>query len=575
MRAGESGRRTRVGSVVQTLWQVTAPAPAHVLLGLGVKSPLLAQLLWNRGVRGTDAAQRFLHPEREPLADPGRMAGVTEAVRAIRGTIAAGHPIGVHGDYDADGVTATAVVVETLRRLGVEPVVFVPHRERDGYGLSPTSVRGLADRGARLIITVDCGITANAEVALAAHLGLDVVVTDHHHVPVELPAARAVLNPRQPGCGYGFRELAGVGVAFTLARALLQDALPARDAEQAVEDLLDLVALGTIADLVPLVGENRTLVARGLRVLRSSRRPGVRALLAAAGADPRFLTAQRVAYTVTPRLNAAGRMGEAADAYALLVARDDAVATALAERLNAHNRARQAAVDAGLALARQSLDPAASVVVVAGEFAPGIAGLVAGRLAEECGRPSIVLERRDEHCRGSARGPDGFHLADALDRCADLLVRYGGHAQAAGMTLRTADLPAFTARMQELASAALGSDPATTPQSVDGALTLRAVNWAFADDLDGLEPYGMGNPPPRFLTERATVRGARPLGQHGYEYRLSDGGVALRATLFGRRDATPVASSEVVRVVYEVERRFYAGQFLVELRLHDICMTGS
>src|SRR5579885_1786832 len=290
------------------IWDlVPAPAPAQ-LLALEVGSPLLARLLWNRGIRDAAAARRFLVPAPEALGDPRHMSGVPAAVERLRAAVRAGETIGLHGDYDVDGVTATAVLAEALGRLGARVIVHIPHRVRDGYGLSSQAVRALAEQGARLIVTVDCGITANAEVLLAAELGVDVIVTDHHHVPVDLPAARAVLNPRQPGCDYPFRDLAGAGVAYVLARALLESALPSGAAEQAMRDLLDLVALGTIADLVPLVGENRTLVARGLRELQAARRPGVAALLAAAGVRAEGLTAQRVAFTLTPRLNAAGRM---------------------------------------------------------------------------------------------------------------------------------------------------------------------------------------------------------------------------------------------------------------------------
>lgn len=554
---------------VERAWQVAPPAPAAALRRLGVLSPLVAQLLWNRGIRDAPAARRFLAPERQPLGDAARMAGVPAAVRRIRQAIAAGERIAVHGDYDADGVTATAVMVEALRHLGADPLVFIPHRERDGYGLSPASVETVVGQGARLLLTVDCGVTANAEIALAAERGLDVVVTDHHHVPVELPAAHAVVNPRQPGCGYGYADLSGVGVAFALARALLEDALPSAAAERASEALLDLVAVGTVADVVPLVGENRTLVARGLRVLQRAERPGVRALLAAAGLEPAHLTAQQVAYAVAPRLNAAGRMGEAMDAYALLVARDAATADALAAQLNTLNRERQAAVEAGVARARAAADLTAPAVVVCGDYAPGIAGLVAGRLAELTGRPAVVLEAGPELCRGSARGPEGFHLAAALQQCADLLVKYGGHAQAAGLTLRTALLPAFVERFVALAREALpGLGPAGA-RWIDGAIPLTAINWAFAEDLRALEPYGTANPVPTFCTERAFVRDVRPLGERGVALRLSDYGLPLRAALFGWDGEIPPVGTPVA-IVYEVERRVWRGHVQLELRLRDL-----
>jgi single-stranded-DNA-specific exonuclease len=551
------------------VWDVAPPAPPAMLRALDVGSPLVAQLLWNRGIRDAAAAGRFLRPEREPLGDPWRMAGAREAVRRIRAAIAAGAPIAIHGDYDVDGVSATAVLALTLRRLGAEPLVHIPHRARDGYGLSPAAMHALRARGARLVLTVDCGITANAEVALATELGMEVVVTDHHHVPVTLPAAAAVLNPRQPGCGYGFHDLSGVGVAYVLARALLQDALPASQAQTASDELLDLVALGTLADMVPLVGENRTLLARGLAALRTTRRPGIRALAMSAGVDLRHVTAQQAAFFLSPRLNAAGRLGEATDAYALLVAPDEAAAAPLAEQLNQLNRERQRAVGDGVLLARQQAGTDGPAIVVAGDYAPGIAGLIASRLTEQTGRPSVVLEYGEDQCRGSARGPEGFHLAAALEQCADLLVKFGGHAQAAGMTLQTAHLPAFVERLQGLAAAALGPAPPPPRRRVDGVLGLRAVNWDFAEAISALEPYGTGNPVPLFLTNRALVREVRPVGEAGLALRLTDGGLPLRAVLFraGERALSPGA---VVSAVYSVERSVYQGQVRVELRLEDL-----
>jgi single-stranded-DNA-specific exonuclease len=565
---GGGGARS-VADQPSPIWEVAPAASPDQLRALDVGSPLVAQLLWNRGVRDAAAAGRFLRPEREPLGDPRRMTGVAAAVRRIRAAIAQGVPIAIHGDYDVDGVSATAVLALTLRLLGAEPIVHIPHRARDGYGLSPAAMHALRARGARLVLTVDCGITANAEVALATELGMDVVVTDHHHVPVTLPAAAAVLNPRQPGCGYGYQDLSGVGVAYVLARALLHDALPAAQAEAAAEALLDLVALGTLADMVPLVGENRTLLARGLRVLRTAPRPGLRALATVAGVELEHLTAQQAAFALAPRLNAAGRMGEATDAYALLVAADEASATALAEQLNQLNRGRQRAVGDGVALAREQARTGAPAIVVAGDFAPGIAGLIASRLTEETGRPCVVLERGEEHCKGSARGPEGFHLAAALGECADLLVKFGGHAQAAGMTLRTEHLPAFAERLQALSVAALGPSPPRAPRRVDGVLGLRAVNWEFGEALQALEPYGTGNPVPLFLTPRAQVRESRAVGEAGLGLRLSDGGLPLRAVLF-RADGRTVPTGAMVSVVYQVERSVYRGSVRLELRLEDL-----
>ena len=551
------------------IWDVAPRAPAAALLGLGVGSPLLAALLWNRGIRDATAARTFLEPASAALGDPWRMAGAAAAVDRIRAAIRRGETIALHGDYDVDGVTATAVLAETLARLGAAPIVHIPHRVRDGYGLSSQAVRALAERGASLIVTVDCGITANAEVALAAQLGVDVIVTDHHHVPVDLPSARAVLNPRQPACDYPFRELAGVGVAYVLARGLLESGLSAGAAESAMRELLDLVTLGTIADVVPLVGENRTLVARGLDALRAGARPGVAALMAVASVRPDSLSAQRVAFTLTPRLNAAGRMGDASEAYALLAASDRTVAESLAERLNGANRERQQAVEDGCARARAAADPRAPAVVVAGDYAPGIAGLIAARLAEESACPCVVLEYGADECKGSARGPSDFHLAQALDGCRDLLLKYGGHAQAAGLTLRTANLAAFTERFCALAAAARGASRPPRRFAIDGAVSLREFDWKGLQALRALEPCGMGNALPTFLTPRAEVRDSRPLGEHGALLRLREGGHTLSARAFRLGDRVP-ATGTIVSVVYEVECRADGRQVWPELSILDV-----
>jgi single-stranded-DNA-specific exonuclease len=551
--------------VTAAIWCQRPPPPPDAPHRLGVASARLARLLWQRGVRDAAAAARFLAPLEQPLGDPWAMRGVAEAVRAIEAALAAGTPIGIHGDYDCDGVSAAALLADALERLGARVEVYLPHRVRDGYGVAPQALRAFAARGVRLVLTVDCGITANAEVALAGELGLEVIVTDHHHVPVALPAARAVLNPRQPACGYPFRDLAGAGVAFVLARALLQSRLPPAAAEEATAALLDLAALGTIADLVPLEGENRTLVARGLRVLNAAQRPGLRALLQAARTTPGALTAQQVAFALTTRLNAAGRMGEATDALRLLRAPDAATAEPLAAQLEEANRARQVTVEAAIAEASAQIDPAAPALVIAGRFPLGVVGLVAHRLAERTGRPCVVLEHDGTLCRGSARGPEGFHLAEALAACSDLLLKYGGHAQAGGCTLRAEHLAAFTARFQALARAALGDAPPPPRLCADDMLPLTALDWDLAESLRALEPCGLGNPPPLLYTPRVQVREARPLGRAGTALRVGSGGPSARATWFGPGDAP--ALGQWIDMLYEVERREWDGQVRLDLRL--------
>ena len=561
-------------SVVSALprWDVASRVGEDEQKLLGVDSLLLAQLLWNRGIRTADEADAFLQPCTElALSNPHRMRGMPQAVERLLHAIRSQERLAVYGDYDVDGVAGAAVLVDALTYLGADPLVHLPHRARDGYGVNAAAVRQLAERGAKVMVTVDCGITAVEEAALAASLGMDVVITDHHSVPARIPQALAVINPHQPGCDYPFKDLGGGGVAFQLARALLLAALPEDEARRRGERLAGFAALSTIADIVPLTGENRTIVAMGLDAIRSGLIPGVEALCDNARRRVQSLTAQDLAFTVIPRLNAAGRMGDARDALDVLVAPDAQSAREIADRLEGANGARRERVRELLLAAEEEACRSAGdgVLVLAGDYPVGLAGLIAARLAERFGVPCVVIERGEETSRGSARGVDGVHLVRALEACASYLLQFGGHEAAAGFTLLSQNIDAFREHLGDAVRAARGDVPIEPRLPADGALRLRSIGPRLADLLDRFEPVGAGNPPPTFVSRGTIVRGAQETSRGNVRLRLAQGDAVCRGIAFRPEFPIPEPGSRL-DVLYEVERSIWRDEMRVELLIRDI-----
>jgi single-stranded-DNA-specific exonuclease len=508
-------------------WLVAPSAPPALVDALPDVHPVVVGILYRRGLSDPDAVRVFL--DRAPGADnPFTLADMNAAVSRLRAAIRDGEPIVVYGDYDADGVTATAVLLETLGALGARVSAFIPQRDRDGYGLHVGAVDALAAAGARLVVTVDCGVRAAPEIAHAAGLGLDVVVTDHHALGETLPDACAVVNPRRPDCRYGFDDLSGVGLAYKLAQGLLRVANRTEPGTVtlAEEDLLDLVAIGTVADVVPLVGENRSLVDRGLVALRAARRPGIRALLDAAGRPAEALSARDLAFVVGPRINAAGRMADARLALDLLLARDPRVAADLAGQRARLNADRRAATDTALTAAERALigrtgDP--FLMHAAPDIALGVTGLVAGRLTNTHYRPSAVVRLEGELARGSARSIPEFNIIGALDSLRAMLVRYGGHARAAGFTVRVSDLGALNDGLTALAGQALDGLDLRPALEVDAEIRGSDIGWPLFEALEGLEPVGEANPRPLLVWRNAPVSGARQVG-NGHLRFVAEGG---------------------------------------------------
>jgi single-stranded-DNA-specific exonuclease len=464
-------------------------------------SPLLARLLVRRGLAEPDAAQAFLHPALSQLHDPYLMAGMKDAVARLRGAIAQREKILIYGDYDVDGTMAVVVLLTALRSLGAEVDVHIPNRLTDGYGMRVPVVEEAAVKGFRVVISVDTGVREHEVLARARECGLDCIVTDHHLPDKELPPACAILNPRRPDCAYPEKSLAGVGVAFKLAQALLGERL----SERGLRSYLKVVAIGTIADVVPLLGENRVVARFGLAGLRQPSQAGLEALLAVAGLAGAEITAGDVGFRIAPRLNAAGRMENARDVIDLLTSSDVSEARAIAERLEKLNRERQRVEENILReiteiMERNPERAKQYSLVLAGEgWHRGVIGIVAQRVVDRYQRPTLIIGVENGVGVGSGRSIKAFHLLDALGALSDIFERFGGHAQAGGFTLPAHRIPELEARLESYARSVLSPQDLEPVLRVDEEVNLTEVDWGLFQELEKLEPFGFGNPTPNLV----------------------------------------------------------------------------
>ncbi len=562
-------------------WRVLPPAPPDFLRRFADFHPLLAQVLYNRGLTDPRQARRFLTGG-EPGASPFFLADMDRAVARLRRAIRAGEPIAIYGDFDVDGVTATALLVETLQALGAQVIPYIPHRVTEGYGLNPYALDELAERGVRVVVTVDCGIRSLKEVAHGRARGLEIIVTDHHSIGPDLPPALAVINPKRPDNRYPFRDLAGVGVAYKLAQALLM--VNRHNDRQRAEldpvELTDLVALGTVADLMPLRGENRYLVRQGLRQINARERPGLEALIRRAGYAEKEVNATAIGYVLGPRINAAGRLDHARKALQLLIARYPGEVEHLADELNDLNRRRQQITQETYEIAREQAlaeDPQAPLIFAASErFLEGVVGLAAGRLVEEFYRPSVVVRIGERESRGSARSIPEFHITRALDACVGLLEQHGGHAAAAGFTVRSENLPALAQPLKDLAAEALSDRDLQPTLEIDAEVPLSALTPALYEDLARLEPCGEENPPPLFLSRNVQVVRARTVGSADAHLKLSltDGRVVWDAIAF-RQGAWLGELPSRLDVVYHLEVNEWNGVRYLQLNVQDLRPGGK
>jgi len=533
----------------------------------------LAQVLYNRGVSPVDAEHFFAGRwvDADPFALPDMIRAVDILIRAITNRV----PIAVYGDFDTDGVTATALLVQTLAGLEADVREYIPNRMNEGYGLNLDALRRLYGQGVRLVVTVDCGIRAMEEIETARR-AMEFIVTDHHSVGPRLPRASAVINPKREDSAYPFRELAGAGVAFKLAQALIRETAQCGDPVHVEErSLLDLAALGTVADMVPLQEENRHLVKQGLKVLNEARREGVRALLRMARVRPGQVSAATIGFGLGPRLNAAGRLGDASLSYRLLVTGDAGEAHQLARRLEEKNRRRQA-------LTAEAYQRAEQMALASGESVPilfaahktfmsGIVGLVAGRLAEAYYRPSVIVETGSDVCKGSCRSIKEFHITKALDECSDLLVRHGGHAAAAGFKVRNENLDELIHRLFDIAERELGDKDLVPALRIDADVSLTEMNWATVKWLQKLEPCGQGNPAPLFLSRNVPVSERKTVGSEGQHLKLtlaagSEEHEAIAFHMGSRIDRL----GDRVDIVYALEVNEWNGDPRLQLNVRDI-----
>ncbi|HET9333711.1 MAG TPA: single-stranded-DNA-specific exonuclease RecJ [Gemmatimonadota bacterium] len=494
----------------------TWPTPVDGLAASALASELgvpaaVAELLLRRGFDTPDRARAFLDPTLDQLHDPFEMRDMDLAVARVEAALASSEKIVVYGDYDVDGITATALLVRYLRWRGADVQYYIPHRVEDGYGLSKDGVTGLAERGARLVITCDCGVTAVEEVALARDMGLDVIVTDHHECGADLPPGIAVLDPKREDCAYPDQNLAAVGVAFKLCEALEISA--GRD-RGTLRRGLDLVALGTIADLVPVTGENRVLIRFGLDVLAGTRNAGLKALLQRTELDRCRPSAWQVGFVLAPRINAVGRMDAAVRGVELLLCDEAEKAERIADALEEVNVSRQAAdrnlLSEALQIIESSYDPSRDrAIVLAGkDWHPGVIGIVASRVVERFHRPTVMIALdADGRGRGSARSVPGFHLLEALTACAEHLDAYGGHRYAAGLAIRHDRVDAFRAAFQEYASERLDARSLQPSLTIDLELPLEAIDAPLYSALGRFGPYGPGNPEPVMALTEVSARG--------------------------------------------------------------------
>lgn len=574
-------------------WVMRSPDPARVATlcapaqsDSAPVSPFLARLLVNRGIDTPEKAAVFLSPSlRTGLRSPLLFPDMDRATERILRARARGEQVYVYGDYDVDGVTGSSQLLLFLREIGMQPGLYIPHRTREGYGLNVQAMKQIAECGAKVLVTADCGATAHAEVSLAQSLGIDVIICDHHHVPEQRPPAYAVLNPMEKECAFSFTGLSGAGVVFYLLMGLRM-----RLREQGYEqspDLrryLDLVTLGTVADLVPLVEENRVLVTHGLKEIERGQRVGIRALKEVSGQAE--VSSSYIGFRLGPRLNAGGRLAEAQKAVELLTTTDEERARTLAEDLDGENRARQGIeekiLDQAVAMVESWPDLAerCSIVLASEEWHPGVIGIVAARLVERFYRPTFLIAIDGKKGKGSGRSPKTFHLYECINACGDLLDGYGGHRQAAGLAIQTDRIPLLAEQFEFVVRTRLKAGDLIPEIEVDDELDLTAIDAGTMDEVRQLEPYGQGNPEPIFLAcgiEVVALRivGGKPLlGKPGHlklALRSPRGGRPLDAIGFGMGHL-PVVKGTRLDILYTPEINTWNGHASLQLRLRDLKM---
>ncbi len=558
-------------------WEVASPLPPGATDELSGYPPILRQILYNRGYRTHESARLYLEAQTPPDCQPYNLLNLPKAIDRINYAISHHENIVVYGDYDADGVTATALLGMALRSLGVNVTEYIPNRFDEGYGLNLEALRNLHDSGTDLIISVDCGIRSWEEADYTQSVGIDLIITDHHTPLDEIPRAFAVINPKQPGDTYPDKNLSGVGLAYKLIEALaLVNAYP----NLKPQDYLDLVAIGTVADLVPLIGENRALVRMGLEVIRQPIRQGVMSLIGASGLKSANITATEIGFMLAPRLNAAGRLDSALASLQLMTTIDVQEAGRLAQLLEKQNRERQAITRDIQARAEKQIivDDQVPLLLYAADpdFNSGVVGLAASRLTEQYYRPSMIASIGETLTHGSCRSIPEFHITQALDQCKDLLEHHGGHAAAAGFTVRNELLPSLVERMQGIAKDQLEALDLRPKIFAEMEIPLRELKPELLKYLGWLQPTGMGNPTPIFMTRNLEVKRQRAIGQDGAHLKMSvtDGRITYDAIAF-RQGHWIAQLPPRIDLMYTFESNEFNGQVTLQLNVKDIKASVS
>ncbi len=564
---------------VQKRWVVAEPIPSQDSAHLQFFSPILRQILYNRGYRTEEAARDYLHAHPPEGCEPLNMLGMGEAIDRICWAIERREPIAVYGDYDVDGVTATALLTEALRSLDADVRGYIPNRFDEGYGLNNEALSHLRDEGVKLVISVDCGIRSLGEAEHARSIGLDLIISDHHHPGAQIPSARAVVNPKQPGCSYPDKDLAGVGIAYKLAWGLY-DRLGGKSLTQPpgtnrAQDFLDLVALGTVADLAPLVNENRSLVRQGIKRIRQPLRQGLLSLIGVAGLKPDAVDATAIGFMLGPRLNAAGRLDSALAALELLTTNDLWEAGRLAQQLNVQNHERQALTRKIQERAEElalAADPEALILIaVDPEFNTGVVGLAASRLTEKYYRPSVVAQQGEDSTRASCRSIPEFHITEALDQCAHLLEHHGGHAAAAGFTVSNENLPALIECLKAAAHEKLSGLDLRPVIRADMEVSLSDLTPEVWRDLYWLQPTGYKNPQALFVSRDVRVVRSRPVGKDSNHLKLAvtDGRITYDAIAF-RQGHLHADLPSRLDLLFTFEVNEYNGRRSLQLNVLDL-----
>ena len=559
-------------------WKIKEKISNEIAAKYPGESRVILQLLLNRGISPQEEIQSFLHPKYQDLIDPFLFKDMRKLVDRVRLARDEQQKIFVYGDYDADGVCSSILLVETLRAIGIKDVgIYIPHREKEGYGLNSAAIDYIANQGAKLLITVDCGTSNVAEVAHAREKGLDIIICDHHEEPFELPKeVCAFLNPHLSREPYPFKNLAAVGVAFKVVQALAREFELGESYEKW---LLDVVAIATVADMMELKGENRIFVKYGLVVLNKTHRLGLQALIAAMGKSGALLGVYEIGFLIGPRLNAAGRIEHANAAFELLESRDPGVTNELAATLNATNSTRQSETERILKEALEQVESRAEIdkvlIAIKDNWQPGVVGLVSGRITEKFHRPSLVIARTEKGLTGSGRSIPGFNITRALEQCKEFLLRFGGHEGACGFTLKSEDvLPDFHAALNKIADRELSENDLIKGINIDMELEFNEITLDLAEQIESLSPFGIGNPSPKFASFGARVESVALVGSDGkhMKLRLGQNQISLSAIAFGfgERFDAELNEGDLIDIAYEISVNAWQGRKSVDLKIVDI-----